>query len=298
VVEVLSPEEEAKRLAKREKLVREMVETEKSYVSQLDALDECYMTPLLKEATKPEPPLSLKQCDALFLNVRSIKSMNETTLLAALEKSLTTANQCIGQALIDFAPFFQFYKDYIANHVKANDLLEQLNAGIVLATFPHMSPFVTYLPHCIGVHVIIEDSPYIKFKAFCAAALADPKAKNLSLASLLITPIQRVPRYKMLLDEIRKNTPHTHADTAALDKAYALVSQAAIDINEAVRSQENRTFLMDMQENLFTSKMTLVKPGPMTADRYSLLSPCHISLSLLTRRRCNCIIAYLFVKVY
>jgi hypothetical protein len=43
----------------------------------------------------------------------------------------------------------------------------------------------------------------------------------------------------------------------------------AIDINEAVRSQENRTFLMDMQENMFTTKMTLVKPGPLSADRYS-----------------------------
>jgi hypothetical protein len=74
----------------------------------------------------------------------------------------------------------------------------------------------------------IEESPHIKFKAFCATALSDPKARGLNLASLLITPIQRVPRYKMFLDEIRKNTPPNHPDTSALDKAYALVAQAAI----------------------------------------------------------------------
>jgi hypothetical protein len=50
--------------------VRELVETEKSYIGQLIALDECYMTPLLREAAKPEPPIPIKMCDVLFLNVR------------------------------------------------------------------------------------------------------------------------------------------------------------------------------------------------------------------------------------
>jgi hypothetical protein len=81
--------------------------------------------------------------------------------------------------------------------------------------------------------------------------LQDPRAKGLSLTSLLITPIQRVPRvrsvfrfsgarshhltgaaswlqYKLLLQDLLKNTLPNHPDRKTLEKAFALVCQAAI----------------------------------------------------------------------
>ena len=40
--------------------------------------------------------------------------------------------------------------------------------------------------------------------------LADPRCRGQNLESFLIMPIQRVPRYLLLLTELRKRTPADH----------------------------------------------------------------------------------------
>ena len=66
----VTPEEREKALARRQQIVAEFAATERSYVTQLRALDELYITPLLKEASKPDPILPLKMCDVIFHNIR------------------------------------------------------------------------------------------------------------------------------------------------------------------------------------------------------------------------------------
>ena len=44
--------------------------------------------------------------------------------------------------------------------------------------------------------------------------------------ALLITPIQRVPRYVLLLKELIKHTPATHPDHADLKKALSVIEGA------------------------------------------------------------------------
>ena len=39
-----------------------------------------------------------------------------------------------------------------------------------------------------------------------------PEAKGLFLISYLIMPVQRVPRYIMLLEDLLKHTPEDHSD--------------------------------------------------------------------------------------
>jgi len=234
-------EQKEKAQARRAKIIAEVIETERSYVHQLSTLDELYITPLLRDATKTEAILPLKQCDVLFNNVRSIMSMNEG-LLKSLEKGSESEGQNIGQAFLDFVPFFQLYKTYIANHVRANELLSEL-----------LSPE--------------SSSSSSKFREYHTRCTQDPRAKGLNLTSLLITPIQRVPRYKMLLEEVLKNTHHSHPDRSKLNQALNSVCQAALEINEAVRSEENRALLQDMQDNLFNGKVKLVKnTGPATQN--------------------------------
>ena len=36
--------------------------------------------------------------------------------------------------------------------------------------------------------------------------------KLFEIRSFLITPIQRIPRYKLLLDDLKKHTPEKHPD--------------------------------------------------------------------------------------
>jgi len=51
------------------------------------------------------------------------------------------------------------------------------------------------------------------------------------LSSLLIQPVQRVPRYEMLLMDMVKNTWETHPDLQSLQKALAAIKEIAKFIN-------------------------------------------------------------------
>ena len=67
-----------------------------------------------------------------------------------------------------------------------------------------------------------------RFRAFEEKCIQDPRSKGLNLTSLLITPIQRTPRYKLLLADLIKHTPWEHPDRKNLERAMAVVTQANI----------------------------------------------------------------------
>ena len=51
-------------------------------------------------------------------------------------------------------------------------------------------------------------------------------------------PVQRIPRYEMLLKELCKTTPDDHPDHKDLQAALSSIKQAAQGINEAKRTGE------------------------------------------------------------
>lgn len=46
----------------------------------------------------------------------------------------------------------------------------------------------------------------------------DPRSNQQSLSSFLIMPIQRIPRYELLLRELKKKTPEQHPDFDKIDR--------------------------------------------------------------------------------
>eukprot|EP01039_Chlorochromonas_danica_P007393 gene7393-8178_t len=84
-----------------------------------------------------------------------------------------------------------------------------------------------------------------RFADFIAKMEKDPLV-NQSLESLLILPVQRIPRYRLLLEQLLKYTPESHADyntvKYALDKICALASYN----NEAIRARENKNKIMNV----------------------------------------------------
>ena len=74
----------------------------------------------------------------------------------------------IGPIFSDFVPFFKMYQNYCNNHENATKLLDTYKANKA-----------------------VQD--------FFDAQMLDPKAKAQNLQSLMIKPIQRVPRYELCL---------------------------------------------------------------------------------------------------
>ena len=82
-----------------------------------------------------------------------------------------------------------------------------------------------------------------------------------SIADLLIRPVQRVPRIKLLLEQIVAATPVDHPDRAETERAFEHVAQVAAEVNEAIRRREaiEATFQL---ANEFTNRVEdLTKPG-------------------------------------
>jgi hypothetical protein len=170
--EAADKEAEEVRRAKRSQICAEIVSTEQSYLVQLATLEELYIKPL-----RAQPMiLSIKHSDLLFANIMSLREMN-LGLLQEFEAHLASDEQCFGKALVEFAPYFAMYRDYAKCHSEAVGLLKKL------------------------------DETSRVFREFCLLASNDQKANNLSLTSLLITPIQRY--------DIHTHTRRSHTNTHA-----------------------------------------------------------------------------------
>ncbi|XP_062512581.1 FYVE, RhoGEF and PH domain-containing protein 6-like [Corticium candelabrum] len=89
-----------------------------------------------------------------------------------------------------------------------------------------------------------------KFDGFKRAQECRPECSGLSLLSLLIMPVQRVPRYKLLLEELLKYTPHDDLDWIKLDAACKKIGEVAIHINEHIRQHENFQEMLRIQRSL------------------------------------------------
>jgi hypothetical protein len=70
------------------------------------------------------------------------------------------------------------------------------------------------------------------------AAKSQLKCDNHSLSSLLVSPIQRIPRYQLLIADLIKNTPDSHEDKALLQTAYSKMISFANSLNETKWSVE------------------------------------------------------------
>ncbi len=77
-----------------------------------------------------------------------------------------------------------------------------------------------------------------------------PESRKLDLDSLLIMPVQRIPRYVLLLKDLLKNTDDTHRDWPHLQRAVERMQETAEDINEKKRDAENLNQLLKIAAHL------------------------------------------------
>jgi hypothetical protein len=86
------------------------------------------------------------------------------------------------------------------------------------------------------------------------------KEGTLDLMSYMIMPVQRVPRYVLLLKELSKHTSPNHSEWQAIEDALLKIKDVTADINEAKRQMENMTRLMEVQSRIQGEFGTLVVP--------------------------------------
>jgi len=155
---------------RRGQIAGELYSTEKSYVYSLNLVIQKFLMPLYSAASQSQMVIKPEQMRSIFSNIEMIYNYN-TLLLDGLENRISRWSnvQLIGDIFLKMAPYFRCYTEYVTNFNVASNVLNELRQK--------NSAFANYLKR-------VEN---------------DPALNKLDLISFLIMPVQRIPRYNLLL---------------------------------------------------------------------------------------------------
>ena len=208
----MNEEETKKRSDKRDKIYQELVITEKTFNSGLKLAMEVYL-PALSQVLKEE------EVKLLFGNVKVLKSLSDQ-LITNLESNPSSK---VASVFLNLGPFLKLFCEYCDAHPKRLNLLKEIRERSAVAEV---------------------------LASLTQNQNQQPGAKQ-SLESCLILPIQRVPRFVLLLEEIKKSTT-SNEEEENVSKALEMVKLVANRVNESLRQRENAEKLCAIQSSLVT----------------------------------------------
>ena len=241
------------RMDTRRRVALELYESEKTYVQGLATIDRLYYAPLYDGMGRDDAIVSRSTLNRIFSNFVDILQLSRE-LLFRLEERLgdplaamgTSAPQVavaewdpwsdvLGDLLVPIAPFFKMYTLFMKNFASAMQALdEERRSNDVFDAF---------------------------LKRAEAAARRAGGGAELGLQAQMLTLVQRVPRYRLLLQELLRNTPPWHPDHEPLRETFRVVDHTALFINEHVRQQELALIALALQRMLVGLDEPLVVPG-------------------------------------
>jgi hypothetical protein len=137
-----------------------------------------------------------------------------------------------------------------------------------------------------------------EFQTHCAEARK--KAKNMDLMSYLIMPVQRIPRYELLLKELKsKLDPEAGVAIGKLEEALSKIQSIAQHVNENKRKAERLSELLVIQGKIHGGaemKDTLLQPHRRLIRMLSP-SPHRLSLLLLSMISLLCFVLVLLQQM-
>ena len=104
-----------------------------------------------------------------------------------------------------------------------------------------------------------KDSKVVSFLN-CQSSSLPGSFANLPVESLLILPVQRLPRYELLLRDIIKFTGEDHNDFKSLNQALKAVNEMTTVINESKRAMERMEQSLQIQQQFVNLTEDLLLP--------------------------------------
>ncbi|KAM6933677.1 rho guanine nucleotide exchange factor 17 [Xenentodon cancila] len=193
----------------RKHVMMTLLDTEQSYVESLRTLIQGYMRPLKQpDSGSIVDPLLV---DEMFYQIPEILEHHELFLEQVSGcVSQWHDRQTVGHLLIQSfskEALANMYSAYIDNFLNAKD----------------------------AVRIAKEAKP--AFHKFLEQNMRENKEKQ-ALGDLMIKPVQRIPRYELLVKDLLKHTPEDHPDHSFLLDAQRDIKRLAEKINKGRRSAE------------------------------------------------------------
>ncbi|XP_051885943.1 FYVE, RhoGEF and PH domain-containing protein 4-like isoform X2 [Pristis pectinata] len=228
----LSVEKKETNEEKLYKIANELLLTERAYVNRLHLLDQVFCAKLLEEANS-KGSFPAEVVAKIFSNISSIYVFHSQFLLPELETRMNLWNTTpqIGDILQKLAPFLKMYGEYVKNFEKAMALLK------------------TWMGRSPQFKAIVEE---IQKQEICG---------SLTIQHHMLEPVQRIPRYELLLKDYLKKLPQDSLDRKDAEKSLEIISTAATHSNAAIRMMEKMKKLIDVYEMLGGEEEDIVNPS-------------------------------------
>eukprot|EP01126_Amoeba_proteus_P058214 TRINITY_DN7491_c0_g1_i8.p2 TRINITY_DN7491_c0_g1~~TRINITY_DN7491_c0_g1_i8.p2 ORF type:complete len:315 (+),score=72.54 TRINITY_DN7491_c0_g1_i8:100-1044(+) len=202
--------ERIQRLFTREKVIREILQTEKDYIEDMKMMIDVFMNRLHEAGI-----ISENESWILFCNIKDLIRVNVEMLRKFLERRDQTffagkplEEMELGDIFCDAAEPLLEYKVYCTNQPTAVAFLTDATSG--------NKEFADFLKECMN----------------------SPACRGMALMSWLIKPLQRLCKYPLLLRELIKHTPEDWKDHVTLLKAEKKIGLTVLMVNEETRKAE------------------------------------------------------------
>jgi len=211
----------ARDAAYRERIVKEITETEEQYLDRMNYLKTVVLKDLRDAVNKGSPIISIEEIQTIFSEVEIIEAYNQKFLQDFKQRTANfKKDTMIGDIFIKFSQFLKIYSQYSRNYSEAMNALNECKK---------QSKFKSYLEK------VKHDRPEIGLRG---------------LEDYLIRPVQRIPRYSLLLKDMITHTWKSHPDYSNLEEAFQKMNSVAEYMNEKKKEAENMMKLAEIQEKL------------------------------------------------
>ncbi|KAI3353135.1 hypothetical protein L3Q82_019686 [Scortum barcoo] len=207
----MDPEEvRLRKMKRRAKVIQELVQTEKDYLTDLELC--------IREVVQPLRNLQGVEVDRLFTNMETVCEVS-AALLHRLHEAMADPDPeavVIGEVFIQAkAALEDVYKIYCYHHDDAN---------MSLKSYEKEEEIKQHFTMCVLALKKIYDQ--------------EGKPNLLDMGSLLIKPVQRIMKYPLLLGELWQATPEDHPDYQPLQEAFTTAKIINVNINEFKRRKD------------------------------------------------------------
>ncbi|KAJ6240390.1 faciogenital dysplasia protein [Anaeramoeba flamelloides] len=241
-------EKKNRRIQQKFNVTYEILETERNYVGGLRILKTLFIEPLEDFIKTNKPIITKNDIKIIFSDISVILSFHEI-LLSDFEK------------IVDEEKMQQIPNTSVAQVFQKN--LKWMNF--------HGSYANQYPKSLLQIKTCRKQK---KFRNFIKKQETNKNCKRLGIEDFLVSPLQRIPRYKLLLERLLKYTDENTEEFPNLKEVFDQICKTATRINEKKRDAENSFRVFEISEslindrgediNIFQWYRRIVHEGPLT----------------------------------
>ncbi|KAJ3145185.1 hypothetical protein HDU89_007506 [Geranomyces variabilis] len=241
---------------RRRSVVMELLTTEQTYVRELHNVHDIYVS-------RFSSWLGSREMDLIFGNLASIFMIHRDHLLPGLVRQRDVPGQPLGELFLTIVPYMKMYSTYYNNLDASTSFIAHLgstttSSGFFGSSTSNMNNTLTRTstsssasstrssassiaaPSGALMFASIKKPTLKKIRTFLKHARAHPQHTQISLQAFLLLPVQRLPRYKLLLESLLGCTGPEHEDFDPLCRAVDQVRARVAECNENKRAAEDR----------------------------------------------------------